>query len=145
MYRRYRPLSIWREMDRLQREMNRVFDRYQTGQTSTAPTYPAMNVWADEDSTLITAELPGLTSDDIEIDVLENTLTLTGERKAEELPEDAQYHRQERGTGNFSRSIRFPYALDVDNVEAIVENGVLSVKLPRAEEDRPKKIEVKVS
>lgn len=145
MYRRYRPLSIWREMDRLQREMNRVFDNYTSGRTSVAPSYPAVNVWADEESTLITAELPGLTSDDIEIDVLDNTLTLTGERKAEELPEGARYHRQERGYGNFSRSIRLPYSVDVDKVDAIFKNGVLQISLPRAEKDRPKKIEVKVN
>ncbi len=145
MYRRYRPLSIWREMDRLQREMNRVFDNYTSGRTSVAPSYPAVNVWADEESTLITAELPGLTSDDIEIDVLDNTLTLTGERKAEELPEGARYHRQERGYGNFSRSIRLPYSVDVDKVDAIFKNGVLQISLPRAEKDQPKKIEVKVN
>lgn len=145
MYRRYRPLSVWREMNQLQREMNRIFDSYASGRTSTAPSFPAVNVWADEESTLITAELPGLTSDDIDIDVLENTLTLSGERKAEDLPEGARYHRQERGRGKFSRSIRLPYAVDVDNVEAVFKNGVLEVKLPRTEKDRPKKIEVKVN
>ncbi len=145
MYRRYRPLSIWREMNELQRELNRVFESYSSGRTDTAPSFPPVNVWADEESTLITAELPGMTSDDIEIDVLENTLTLSGEREAEELPEGARYHRQERGYGKFSRSIRLPYSVDVDNVEATFKNGVLEIKLPRTEKDRPKKIEVKVS
>ena len=143
MYRRYRPLSVWREMDRLQRGMERAFDSHSSDRTRSH--YPLMNVWADEKSALITAEIPGLTSDDIELNVLENTLTLSGERKTDIIPEDAKYHRQERSYGNFSRTIRLPYKMDVDNVEAVFTNGVLKVTLPRAEEDIPKKIKVDIN
>jgi len=131
-------------MDRLQREMDRLFDEIYPERTRTAPSYPAMNVWADEDSVLVTAELPGLDAKDIQLDVLENTLTLRGERKPDELPEGARYHRQERGYGQFARSLQLPFKVDANKVKATFKDGVLRVKLPRAEEDRPKKIAIKV-
>ncbi|RME08135.1 MAG: Hsp20/alpha crystallin family protein [Anaerolineae bacterium] len=143
--RRYSPLTIWRELDRLQREMDRLFDEFSPTRLRTAPDFPAMNVWADEESVIVTAELPGLESKDIEVNVLNGTLTLRGERKPEELPEGARVHRQERGYGRFSRTLELPYKVDVDKVKAVFKNGVLQITLPRAEEDRPKKIAVKVA
>ncbi|OQY36630.1 MAG: Hsp20/alpha crystallin family protein [Chloroflexota bacterium] len=140
MYLNYRPLSIWREIDRLQRGMERVFDNYSSDRN-----YPLVNVWANEKSALITAELPGLTKDDIELNVLENTITLSGERKTDVIPEDAKYHRQERSYGSFTRTIRVPYKIDVDKVEAVFANGVIKITLPRAEEDIPKKIKVEIN
>lgn len=145
MMRRYSPLTIWRELDRLQREMDRLFDEFSPRRLRTAPAFPAMNVWADEESVVVTAELPGLESKDIEVNVLNGTLTLRGERKPEELPEGARVHRQERGYGRFARTLELPYKVDVDKVKATFKNGVLQITLPRAEEDRPKKIAVKVA
>ncbi len=144
MYRRFRPTSIWREMDRLQREMNRVFEDFYPNRTRSAPGFPAMNVWADEQSVLITAELPGIDNDDIDLNVLEDTLTISGERGTDDLPEGAVYHRQERGSGNFSRSLKLPYTVDTQKVRASFKDGILEVNLPRSEVDRPKKIAVKV-
>ncbi len=145
MYRRYSPLSIWREMDRLHREMDRLFEEFVPRRLRTAPGFPAMNVWADEESVIVTAELPGLDSKDIQLDVLDGTLTLRGERKPDELPEGARVHRQERGYGKFARTLELPFKVDVDKVKATFKNGVLQVTLPRAEEDRPKKIAIKVA
>lgn len=142
MYRRYRPLTMWRELDRLHRQMDRLFDGYTRQRAPMAPGFPAVNVWADEESVLISAELPGMDSDDIEINVVDDTLTLSGERSEEQIPEEARVHRQERGYGQFSRSINMPYRIDIDNVDANFKNGVLQITLPRAEEDRPKKISV---
>ena len=143
MYRTIRTPSVWREMDRMQREMNRLFDTFAPGQSHTAPGFPAMNVWADENSVLITAEVPGIDPKQIDINVLGDTLTVNGSRNADDLPEGAQYHRRERGYGKFSRTMRLPYTVDVKNVEARFKNGVLSISLPRAEADKPKKIAVK--
>jgi len=120
--------------------MERVFDNYSSDRN-----YPLVNVWANEKSALITAELPGLTKDDIELNVLENTITLSGERKTDVIPEDAKYHRQERSYGSFTRTIRVPYKIDVDKVEAVFANGVIKITLPRAEEDIPKKIKVEIN
>jgi len=143
MYRRYRIPPIWQEMDQLQREMNRLFETHVPARSRTAAGYPAVNIWANEDSLILTAEVPGVSPDDIDINVVGETLTLSGERKPEELKEEARYHRQERGYGRFTRSIQLPFSVNVNKVEAIFRDGVLNVNLPRAEADKPKKIVVK--
>ena len=143
MYRRYRIPSVWREVDRLQREMNRMFESYYPNRLRTAPGYPAMNIWASQDGLTLTAEVPGVSPKEIEINVVGDTLTLSGERKPDELNEGARYHRQERGYGSFTRSIQLPFAIEVGKVEATFQNGVLHIDLPRAEQDKPKKIAVK--
>jgi len=145
LYRSIRTPSIWREMDRLQREMNRVFSGFAPSRVRTAPSYPAFNIWADEENALITAEIPGVSADDIQIDVVGETLTLSGNRTPDELPEGAQYHRRERGYGKFARRIQLPYLVDVDTVKAIFKNGVLNVSLSRAEADKPKKISIQTA
>lgn len=143
MFRRSSTPSIWREMERMQREMNRLFTDYSPTRYRSAPSYPAMNLWADEESVIIRAELPGLKPDDLDISIDEGDLTLSGRRHPEEMPEDATYHRQERNYGSFTRSIRLPFKIEADDVEATMKNGVLTLMLPRAEEDKPKKIAIK--
>jgi HSP20 family protein len=131
-------------MDRLRREMNRLFaDWPARANWGLAPTFPAMNVWTDEDSAILTAELPGVSIDDIDISVEKDTLTLYGKRQPEELEEGATYHRRERRTGNFQRAFRLGFQVDADKVQAELKNGILSVLLPRAEADKPKKIAIK--
>jgi HSP20 family protein len=142
MYRRLRYPAAWSERDFFQREMNRLFSRT-TCMDVEARGYPAVNVWADEDAQLVTAEMPGVDMQDIEISVLGDVLTLSGSRKEEELPEDSRYHRRERSCGTFTRSVQLPYPVDADKVEATLEKGVLHIRLPRAEESRPRKIAVR--
>jgi len=144
IYRRLRTPSMWRDMDRMQREMNRVFESYSPRGLRSAPAYPAMNVWGSEEGLLVTAELPGVSSKDIELSVVNETLTVSGERVPEELVEEARYHRRECGCGKFTRSIQLPFAVDASKVEASFKNGVLHVSLPRKAEDKPRKIKVKV-
>ncbi len=136
-------MSPWREMERLRREMNRLFSDWPwRTRWATAPSYPAMNVWMDENGAVLTAELPGVQLDDIDITIEEDTLTLRGERKPDEV-EGVTYHRQERRFGSFLRTFRLPFRVDADQVEATFKDGVLNIVLPRAEEDKPKKITVK--
>lgn len=142
MYRRFYVPSMWREMSRLQREMNRLFDGYNNVRR-TPTSYPAMNVWSNQDGLVVTSEVPGVRPEDIDISVVGDTLTLSGERRPDELNEDARYHRQERGYGKFVRTLQLPYPVKVDNIEASFRNGVLNINLPRAEEDKPRKIAVK--
>jgi HSP20 family protein len=130
-------------MDLLQREMNRLYDEPYTARYRPAPAYPAMNVWANEEGLQITSEVPGVNPKDIDISVVGNTLTLTGIREPEELKEGSRYHRQERGYGNFTRSLQLPFSVNVDKVEANFKDGILNIVLPRAEEDKPKKIAIK--
>jgi HSP20 family protein len=142
MNRRFRTPTVWQEMDRLQREMDRLF-RTTSASRMGSGGYPAMNIWSNEDSAMITTELPGINLDDIDINVVGDTLTLSGRRTPEELSEGARYHRQERGFGKFTRSIKLPYTVDGDKVEATYNRGVLSITLPRAESDKPRKIQVR--
>lgn len=139
----YRTGSFRREMDRLRREMDRLFSEPSVG-LEVAAGYPAMNAWLNEDGAIVTAEVPGCTSENLDLSVVQDTLVVKGTRPSEELPEGATYHRRERGCGNFSRSFQLPFKVDTGNVEATFENGILKIMLPRAEEDKPKKITVKV-
>jgi len=139
--------STWREFDRLQREMNRLFDTMSTGGTRlrAAPSYPAVNIWTNNESAVITAELPGVDPESVDISVEGETLTLSGERKLETMAEGDKYHRRERSYGKFSRAIQLPFLVDAGGVEALFNNGVLQISTPRAEADKPKKIAVKTA
>ncbi len=143
MYRRYRIPNMWRDMDRFQREMNRMFEEFSPARLRSAPSYPAMNVWNSEQGLVVTAEVPGVSPDDIEISVIGDNLTLSGTRKPDELKEGARYHRQERGYGKFSRVLQLPFPVNVEKIEATFKDGVINITMPRAEEDRPRKIAVK--
>lgn len=138
--------SPWSEMERLRREMNRLFASFPTiSGMRVAPGYPAMNVWTNEDGAVVTAELPGIDPEKLDIAVVENTLTLSGERKPLELAEGDVYHRRERGYGKFTRSFQLPFNVEASNVQAVYEKGVLNITLPRAEADKPRKIVVKAA
>ena len=143
MYRRYRRPSIWQEMDQLQNEMNRLFNATSTGRVVNSPSYPAINIWTNEDGQYISAEMPGVHPDDIDIDVTGDALSISGERKSDEVTKEARYHRRERNYGAFSRTIQLPFMVDTNKVEANFKNGVLLIALPRAEADKPKKIAIK--
>jgi len=141
--RRYSNLSPWEEMERLQREINQLFDTPFSRRFS-ASGFPQINIWSNEDGAVLTAEVPGIDIKDIEISVLGQNLTLRGERKLDEVDNDkVRYHRQERSFGSFVRTIELPFLVDADKVEARLDKGVLTIKLPRTETDRPHKISVK--
>jgi len=143
MLRRY--YSPFREFERLQREMNQLFDTSRESVFRRAPGYPAMNIWVADDDAILTAELPGIDLENVDISVAGETLTLSGEYKPEDLPEGAKVHRQERAYGSFSRSFQLPFLVDANGVEASYARGILEIKLPRAEADKPKKIAVKAA
>lgn len=140
---RYGYRSPWREMERLRREMDAAFARaYSEPRLQTPASYPAMNVWTNEGGAVITAELPGVEPEDIEISVVNDTLTLTGSRQPDELKEGERYHRRERGAGQFTRTFQLPFRIDEEQVQAEFNQGVLHISVPRAEADKPKKIAV---
>jgi HSP20 family protein len=130
-------------MDQLQREMNRLFDTTGKGRVFNSPSYPAINIWTNEDGQVISAEMPGVHPDDIDIDVTGDALSISGERKPDEIAKEAHYHRRERSYGSFSRTVQLPFIVDTNKVEASFKNGVLLISLPRAEADKPKKISIK--
>ena len=141
-YRRYARPTLWEDMERLRREFDKVVEGSSPRMRS-APSYPALNVWTNEDGAVVTAELPGLDPKDLEINVVGRNLTISGTRPADTSDEEARYHRQERGYGSFMRSLELPFAINPGKVEARMDKGVLKVALPRAEEDKPKKISIK--
>jgi len=138
MNRVMHPLTAWRsDVDRL---FNGIFDEWPGLDRTTA--FPALNVWEDERNYFVEAELPGLRMEDLEVTALGEELTIKGQRK-EEPVKGAVYHRRERGTGTFVRSIRMPAAVDAEQVKATLQNGVLSISLPKAKAALPHKIQVK--
>ncbi len=139
--------TAWDQLQQLQSEMNRLFDRWGGAdggyRQASAAAYPAVNVWEDGDHVYVEAELPGIDRKDLEIYVTGGSqLTIKGERK-KEVPEKGVWHRQERGAGTFVRVVNLPFAVDRDKVDARLENGVLTVKLAKHENAKPRKINVK--
>ena len=131
-----RTASMWREMERL------ASGRSRCPGLSAAPCYPAMNVWTNEDGAVVTAELPGMDPETIDISVQNDTLTVRGRRERDEVQEGETFHRRERGCGGFTRSFQLPFQVASSQVEASYTKGVLSIVLPRAEVDKPKKIAI---
>jgi HSP20 family protein len=103
--------------------------------------FPALNVWEYGDNLFAEAEVPGVRSEDIDVSVVGGDLTIRG-RRGETQAKDATLHRRERGTGEFNRVLRLPIEVNADKVEATLKDGVLLVKLPKAESAKPRKIQV---
>lgn len=117
---------------------NRVFGE---SNGAVAASFPALNVWSDEDGATVTSELPGVKLEDLEITASGNTIAVKGARK-EGTGEGSRYVRRERAEGEFNRSIELPFKIDTAKVEASLVNGVLEINLPRAENDKPRRIAV---
>jgi HSP20 family protein len=132
-------------MSRLHEEMNRLFGRYTNGgRDFSLSSYPPLNLWEDENNLYVEAELPGFSLDGLEMYVTgDNQLSIKGERKQPE-PGKGTWHRQERGYGAFSRLLELPSAVAGDRVSAEFKSGVLTITLPKKEEAKPRRIEVKV-
>jgi HSP20 family protein len=105
--------------------------------------FPLVNVWDAGEKLHVEAEVPGLKLDDLEILIRGSELTIQGERKKPDQ-EDVTYHRRERGAGSFCSKVELPVEIDVDNVKATLDNGVLTLVMPKASSALPRKIEVKV-
>lgn len=138
----YDLLTPWRDLYRLRDEMDKAFSDYKV---RTSAEYPAVNIWSSTNDMVLTAEIPGIDSNDIDLSISGDTLTLKGERNPEELKENESYHRQERSYGKFVRSIKLPFFVDNNKVEANYTNGILKIRLPKAESEKQKKITIKSS
>ena len=138
--RRFRDWDPFGEFRRLQREFGRVFDAIERRRPLD---FPPVNIWTGRDDVILTAEVPGMDPDDLDISVQGDAVTIRGERKPDEIKEGETYHRQERGHGQFVRTIQLPHQVDANQVEAHYTKGVLRLTLPRAEADKPRQITVK--
>ena len=132
------------ELERMRRDMDRLLG--QVAGPAYWPThagvFPLVNVTEDQNHFYISSEIPGMTSDEINISATGRNLTISGERKIASETENVRYHRREREDGKFSRSIALPSDIQVDRIEAGYIDGILSVKIPKAEEAKPKQITV---
>jgi len=104
---------------------------------------PAMDIRESKDGYTVTAELPGMSKKDFNIAVEDNVLTISGERSLETEGEDENYHRIERSYGSFKRSFTLPIQVVQDKVDARYKDGILTIALPKAEEAKQRKIEIK--
>ena len=138
---RQRMMPTVSEWDRLMSDF--VGDRFED--TELTDWTPAIDIAEDNDSFLVTADLPGLTKKDISINIKENMLTISGERKSEIKDEKRNYCRTERRYGAFKRSFQLTDQVLADKITATFKDGVLTVNVPKAEEVKPKEIEIKVS
>jgi len=129
------------------RGLDRVFEGFTApfndGVSCTAGVVPPVNVWEDGDSLCAEVELPGVDPKEIEIEVVDNVLTIRGEKKHEREVEGKGFHYVERRYGGFNRSIELPTAVDSEKVSAAYKNGVLTVTLPKHPESKPKRIAVR--
>lgn len=112
------------------------------GDASRNANFPGFNVWSNEEGAVLTSEIPGVAMADLEITSSGKSISVKGARKEDEIGEDARYIRRERPLGEFNRSIELPFQIDSSKVEATLTNGVLKIVLPRAESDKPRKIQV---
>lgn len=136
------------EISRAKREMDRLFSSF-TGRGPSmggwgSGVFPALNMWEENDAIIVEAEVPGVRGEDLDISLEGNTLILRGERKPD-TPDNVSYHRRERMSGRFSKSVSLPFEIDADQVRAEYVNGVLKLTLPKAEHAKPRTITVKTS
>jgi HSP20 family protein len=105
---------------------------------------PAVNILERQDAMVITADLPGLKAEDVEVTVEDGILSIRGERKLEETAEGENYHRVERIYGVFERTFTLPNSVNVDKIEARFSNGEMTLTLPKREESKPRSVKIKV-
>jgi HSP20 family protein len=137
-----RPGLGWPSFGRLLNlndELDRLFE------VSAQAWAPALDVQEDKEKFTVNLELAGLKREDINVHLEDGSLIISGERKSETLSEDTEVHRQERHYGKFSRALTLPVAVAPDQVKASFKDGILSVTLPKAEEAKPKQIDVTVN
>jgi HSP20 family protein len=129
----------------LQRELERSLTAPSLNLEGGAQVFPPVNVFADGDNLVIRAEVPGFKTEEIELTLTRDYLTLTGQRQPDEHAKPGSYHRREREFGSFSRSIQLPNDLDSEKATAQCRNGVLTVRIPKAASAKPRQIRVQAS
>jgi HSP20 family protein len=142
---KYNPI---RDLRSMQDQMNRLLDlawNRETGEDLREGVWqPAVDIYEDEESVVIKAELPDVDQKDIEVKIEENTLILKGERRHDQTVKKENYHRVERYYGAFQRSFHLPHSIDQEKVKATCDRGVLTITLPKRLEKKPKQINVQV-
>jgi HSP20 family protein len=138
-----------RELGTIQNEMNRLFNTFFDTPTpangvAARRWIPAMDLVETATDFVLTADLPGLSEDDVAIELDDNVLTISGERRSEPADSRAGYHRVERSSGSFRRSLTLPEGVDPESVRATFDKGVLEVTVPKPAQRAPRKVQISV-
>lgn len=145
-----RTWDVFREMEQFHRDFDEFFRGNGRNQLFTptahgSGSFPRINLREDEDNLFLEALLPGVDPKQVEINLLGNTLTLSGERQIDDIKEtNLIWHRRERPRGKFMRTFELPVQIDVDQVKAEAKNGLLGITLPKAPTAKPQSIQVQV-
>jgi len=142
------PWASFGRLSDLRDEIDRLFTaplaEFARGSRVLSDWTPALDVFEDKDNFVVKAELPGMKKEDIEVSLQDGCLSISGERKSESKHEGAEVYRAERFFGRFQRTVTLPTQVAVDKIQAAYRDGVLKVTLPKAEEAKPKRIDVSV-
>jgi HSP20 family protein len=133
------------EFDRMRRQMDRFASGFESGPGENfqkAGVFPALNLTEDDHNYYIRAELPGVVSEDLDIQATGKNLSISGVRKNVPEAEGARYHRREREAGKFARVFTLPGIIVAEKIKAAFSNGVLTITIPKAEESKPRKISI---
>jgi HSP20 family protein len=141
-----------RELNSLQSEVNRLFNTFFDSPTSTGSAgnggvrrwLPAMDLVETEDHFVLRADLPGLSEEDVTIELEDDVLTLAGERKTEHEDKREGFYRVERSFGQFRRTLTLPDGVDAERIEAKFDKGVLEVRIPKPEQRKPRRVAIQV-
>jgi len=138
--------SVWRPLSELISEAQRAFHPWWRLAGTTwrgSSDFPPVRISSTDDTLVLTAEIPGIQLSDLDLSVTGDTLTIKGERRPDETVPEADYHRRERLTGHFARSVTLPERVDPERISAAYIDGVLCVTMPKAAEARTRTIQVK--
>jgi HSP20 family protein len=138
-----------RELQTIQHEMNRLFGTYFDGSGNGENPerrrwVPAMDLVEEGDHFVLRADLPGVSENEVNVELEDHVLTISGERTSEDEERKEGYYRLERASGRFSRSLTLPEGIDPEGVEAKFDNGVLTVRIPKPQERKPRRVAINV-
>ena len=139
-----------RELNTLQNEMNRLFNTFvdtplpNGGAAGQRRWLPAMDLAETENDFVLRADLPGVSEEDVNIELEDSVLTISGQRKSEHEEHKEGFHRVERGYGSFTRSLTLPEGVNAEAIKASFDRGVLEVRIPKPEERKPRKVAISV-
>ncbi len=140
-----------RELQSIQQEMNRLFGTFFDSPTAAASAggalrrwIPAMDLVEDDGYFVLRADVPGVSEDEVKVELEDDVLTISGERRSESEDRKEGYHRIERASGSFSRSLTLPEGIDPESIQASFDKGVLKVRIPKPEERKPRRVAINV-
>ena len=139
VFRDVRLPDLFPDIRRTQEEMNRLFSGLRFALRTE---FPSVNVWASGEGAIVTAQVPGVSPDQLEVTVHQDTVTLRGRREPEALDSGAVVHRQERPQGPFTRTVVLPFRVNGDRISARIDRGVLTLELARPESDKPRHVKI---